>query len=126
MANVTIRIAAILIFLGLVFFYITGMHAPTSLIPVWFGIVLLVLGLAARSDDAGRRKLVMHIAVTVGLIGFLVPAIRVTPVLYARYVHGTPILHHRAIQEEGLMALICLLFVIFCVRSFIAVRRNLA
>jgi uncharacterized membrane protein len=124
LANITIRNAAILIFLGILFFIITGAHAPTSLIPTFFGLVLLVLGLLSRSDDAKRRMLVMHIAVTVGLVGFLFPAVRAGIVLFARYVHGVPVQHHRAVQEEGLMAVVCLVFVIRCVQSFIAARRS--
>jgi len=126
LANVTVRIAAILIFLGIVFFVLTGSNAPTSLIPAFFGIVLLVLGFVARTEDSKRRMMVMHIAVTIGLIGFLFPAIRSGKVVLAKYMSGVPIAHLRAVQEEGLMAVICLLYVVLCVRSFIAARRSRA
>jgi len=126
LANVTLRFAVILILLGGIFFYLTGSHAPTSLIPVIFGVVLFVVGLLARSESESRRKLFMHIAVTVGLLGFLFPAIRSGMALFARYVKGVPIAHLRAVQEELLMAVICLVYVILCVQSFIAVRRSRA
>jgi hypothetical protein len=126
LANMTVRIGAILIFLGLVFFYITGMHAYTSLIATAFGLVLVVFGLLARTSDSKMRMLYMHIAVTVGLLGFLFPAFRVGKVLFERYVNDLPIMRMRAVQEEGLMAVICLLFVLLCVRSFIAARRSRA
>jgi hypothetical protein len=124
LANVTLRIAAILIFLGIIFFVITGMQAPTSLIPAYIGIVLLVLGLLARGEDVKRRMIVMHIAVTIGLLGFLAGAGRVAKPIYERYVNGVPVLRPRAVQEEILMAFICLVYVVLCVRSFIAARRS--
>ena len=125
MANVTLRIAVILIFLGVIFFVITGAHVFPPLIPAVFGVVLLLLGLLARSDDAKRRMIIMHIAVTVGLIGFLVPAIRGGGFLIAWYGHGIPFIM-REVQEQLLMAFICLVYVVLCVRSFIAVRRDRA
>ena len=46
------------------------MH-PTALIPTWFGVALGVFGLLAMSPNERRRKLFMHINVTIGLLGFL-------------------------------------------------------
>ncbi len=77
MANVTIRFSVLLMVVGLIFFFLTGHTHPTSLIPFFFGIVLLVLGLLAKSESEKRRMLVMHIVVTVALLGFIFPAVRV-------------------------------------------------
>ena len=69
MATTTIGFGVVLILLGLAGFFGTGSAHPTALIPAVFGILLAVLG--AMAKDEKRRKLAMHIAVTVGLLGFL-------------------------------------------------------
>jgi hypothetical protein len=119
MAYVTIRYAFYLIVLGLVFFFLTGAHAHTALIPTLFGLILLVLGLLARTNDSKRRMMVMHIAVTVGLFGFLFPVGRVL----IGWVKARGVVMGMADREELLMGLICLVFVLLCVRSFIAARK---
>lgn len=118
MANVTIRFGVLLVVLGAVFYWMTGHSAVTSLIPAFFGLVLIVFGVLARTEDAKRRMLVMHIAVTVGLLGFIFPAVRAL----MAYLHP-PILRPLAVREEVLMAVICFIYTLLCVRSFIAARR---
>jgi hypothetical protein len=119
MANVTIRFSVLLMAVGLIFFFLTGHKAPTSLIPFFFGIVLLVLGLLAKSESEKRRMMIMHIAVTVALIGFIFPAVRVA-IAWAR---AHTVTMGMVIREELLMSIICLMLVLLCVRSFIAVRK---
>jgi hypothetical protein len=112
----------LLILIGIVAFVATGSVHPTSLIPCWFGLVLAICGSLAGSGDARKRMLFMHIAVTVGLLGFIFPAIMAIKDLVQ--AHGTPLAHPAAVEEQGAMAVICLIFVLLCVRSFIAARRN--
>jgi uncharacterized membrane protein (UPF0136 family) len=119
MASVTIRFSILLLLVGLLFFFLTGASHPTALIPAFFGAVLFVLGLLARTENGKQRMLVMHIAVTVALLGFLFPAARV--ILGWVKAHG--ILLGMAVREELLMAVICLVYVLLCVRSFIAARK---
>ena len=71
MSRIILYFGAILIGIGIYFFVSTGSTHPTSLIPVWFGLALALFGILANSKDAGKRKLYMHIAVTVGLLGFI-------------------------------------------------------
>lgn len=123
MAKLTLFFALVLIVLGIAVFIATGGHAPTALIPTWFGVVLGILGLLARTDDSKRRMLFMHIAVTVGLIGFIFPGWRGLGDLIAES-HGQTVLRPAAMKEELAMAVICLIFVLLCVRSFIAARRQ--
>ncbi len=122
MAKLTIVVGVLLILLGVGVFVSVGAHAPTSLIPAYFGVVLVVLGALASTDDTKRRMLFMHIAVTVGLLGFLFP--------FARSVGGAvtllkggSVLRPLAVEESMAMALICLVFTALCVRNFIAARR---
>ena len=71
MAKVTIVFGVLLIALGLVGFFGTGSTHPTALIPTWFGLALGIGGILAISPSESRRKLFMHINVTIGLLGLI-------------------------------------------------------
>src|SRR5262249_51754340 len=71
MAKVTLIFAVLLGLLGLGCDIGTGSQHPTALIPTWFGLALGLFGFLAISPNPGRRKLFMHINVTIGLLGFL-------------------------------------------------------
>jgi hypothetical protein len=114
--------AGVLIVLGLAVFFATGSQAPTALIPAFFGILLGVLGWLANTEDSKRRMLFMHIAVTVGLVGFIFPGARAAGDLITM-ARGGNVLRPVAMQEELAMAAVCLVFVLLCVRSFVAARR---
>jgi hypothetical protein len=122
MAKFTLVTALVLIVLGVAFFVATGSHAPTALIPAYFGIVLGIFGLLANTEDSKRRMIFMHIAVTIGLIGVVFPGWRAGSAFLAS-THGTALVRPIAVKEEFAMAIICLIFVVMCVRSFIAARR---
>jgi fluoride ion exporter CrcB/FEX len=113
----------LLILLGIIG-YILGMNAgnasPTALIPAAFGLLLVIFGLLAKSKE-NLRKHLMHAAVVVGLLGFLATA---SSVLKIPDVLSGTAERPLAIVSQFAMALICLVFVIMCVNSFIAARRN--
>lgn len=123
MAKLTMVFGVLLFLLGAGVFVSVGAHAPTSLIPAYFGLVLVVLGALANTDDAKRRMLFMHIAVTVGLVGFLFPFVRSIGGTLTLLQGGT-VLRPLAVEESMAMALICLVYTALCVRSFIAARRK--
>ena len=91
------------------------------MIPAGFGLVLIVLGALANSSDAKRRMLFMHIAVTVGLLGFLGTIPGILGVIQMASGHATA--RPDAARVQAIMGAICLLFVLLCVRSFIQARR---
>jgi hypothetical protein len=124
MARLTIYFGAILIAIGIYFFITTGSTHPTSLIPVWFGLALGISGLLANTDDSHKRMLFMHIAVTLGLLGFLFPGFMATKDLIKSHADQMPLAHPSAVHEQLLMAVLSLIFVLLCVRSFIAARRT--
>ena len=70
MAKTTIVFGILLIALGLVGYFGTGSVHPTALIPTWFGLALGIGGFLAISPSESRRKIFMHINVTVGLRRF--------------------------------------------------------
>ncbi len=69
MAKVTYVFGVLLMLVGLVGYFGTGSAHPTALIPIWFGLALGVCGFLAISPSEGRRKLFMHINVTIGSAG---------------------------------------------------------
>jgi multisubunit Na+/H+ antiporter MnhF subunit len=121
MAKLTIMFGVVLILLGLLGFVATGHHAPTALIPAIVGVILAALGALALTEDAKKRMLYMHIAVTLGLLGFLGTAKSIYD--YIEMVRGVQFPHPAAVEEKAAMAGVLLVFVILCVRSFISARR---
>jgi hypothetical protein len=112
-----------LIVLGLAGYLGTGSLHPTALIPTWFGLALGVFGLLAISPNEGRRKLFMHINVTIGLLGFLGAASRaVVGTMHASAAGKSP--DAIALGSQLTMAALTLIYVILCVRSFISARRS--
>ena len=123
MAKTTVAFGVILIVLGAAFFLATGSHAPTALIPAYFGIVLAFCGLLAGTGDSKKRMLFMHVAVTIGLIGFLFPGFRALGDA-VKLARGETLLRPVAFEEEAAMAVLMLIFVLLCVRSFTAARKG--
>jgi len=123
MAKVTIVFGVLLILVGLVGFFGTGSAHPTALIPTWFGLALCVGGFLAISPSESRRKLFMHINVTIGLVG-LIGAIASALHGYghARSLGVDP--DYKALAAQLTMAGLLLIYVNLCVRSFIQARRS--
>ena len=122
MARLTMVVGVLLILLG-GGVYISVSHAPTALIPAYFGLALLLCGALANTEDAKRRMLWMHVAVTLGLIGFLFPFARsIGGAVKMLTGHAEEVLRPLAVEESMAMALICLVFTALCVRSFIRAR----
>jgi len=119
MAKVTLFFAVLLIALGMTGYLGTGSAHPTALIPAWIGLALGFGGLLAISPNEGRRKLFMHINVTIGLLGFLGTAVEI-----ARSFIATASPDPVALTAKIALALLLLVYVILCVRSFIAARRS--
>jgi hypothetical protein len=122
MAKVTLVFAVLLIALGLIGFIGTGSEHYTALIPMWIGVILGIFGLLALSPDPGRRTLFMHINVTVALLGFLgTVAELIRGTLKAQATGAVP--KAAAMESKYALAVILIVYVILCVRSFIAARK---
>ncbi len=123
MAKVTLVFAALLIALGLAGFLGTGSQHPTALIPTWFGVALAVFGWLAMSPSERRRKLFMHINVTIGLLGVLGAGARAMQ----SYIHASSsglAPDKIALASQVTMAGLCLVYIILCINSFITARRS--
>jgi hypothetical protein len=115
--RVAIVIGACLIAVGIGGFVASGNVAPTALIPAYVGVVLAICGMIVLFQPT-TRKHVMHLAATIGLLGFLAAIGR--PIAVLAHGGSPPAL---AMFSFVSMALLCGLFVILAVRSFIAARR---
>lgn len=121
MAKVTLVFAFLLAVLGLVGYWGTGSAHPTALIPLWIGLALGLFGFLAISPNEKRRKLFMHINVTIGLVGFLggvIEALR--GYAHARAEGLEP--DHIALASKLTLAALMFVYVNLCVRSFLAAR----
>lgn len=123
MAKVTIVFGILLIVVGVVGFVGTGSIHPTALIPMWFGLALGIGGFLAISPSEGRRKLFMHINVTVGLVGLIgAVASALHGYGHARSLGMDP--DYKAMTAQLAMAGLLLIYVNLCIRSFIQARRS--
>lgn len=120
MSNTAVGFGLALIVLGVGGYLVTGMQSPTALIPALFGILLGWMGALARKPE--KRKLAMHIAAGLGVIGFLATA-RALPKIGA-LLAGDPVARPAAVVSQAIMSVLMLVFVVLCVRSFINARRN--
>ncbi len=92
----------------------------TALIPAVLGLILLALGLVAKSKE-NLRKHVMHAAVLVGLLGFLAT---ISSFLKIGALLGGTAERPLAVISQVITSLICLAFVALSVKSFIDARRS--
>jgi drug/metabolite transporter (DMT)-like permease len=121
LAKLTIVFGILLIILGVVCFVWTGSAHPTALIPAGAGLLFILFGAMANTENPKKRMLWMHISVTIALLLFLgtIPA----DIDVIRLSRGTEFPHPIAVVEKAGMSLLCMLYVAFCIRSFILARR---
>lgn len=97
----------------------TGKVSMTALIPAIVGAILLVCGLAAYYLPKARKH-IMHLAVVVGLLGFLGGFM---PLIRSYNKTGTLDITKPAVGSGGVMILLCGALVVLCVKSFIDARK---
>jgi hypothetical protein len=124
MAKLTIGFGVLLILLSAVAYTQLGQHSHGihSLIPGAFGLLLVIFGAFANTPVAKKRMLFMHIAVTVGLLGFLGTIPGLIGVIKMAVGQSSGVAPDAA-KVQAIMGTICLIYVLLCVRSFIAARR---
>jgi len=123
MAKISLIFALLLVALGLLGYISTGSVHPTALIPTWIGLALGIFGFLAISPDERRRKVFMHINVTIALLGWIGTCVEITRSVMAAHAVGKsadPI----AMYSKQLLALILIIYILLCVRSFVDARRT--
>ncbi len=119
MARTTIITGALLIVLGVIGAGIAVSHGAkpiTALIPAFFGIVFVALGALALKESL--KKHAMHGASVLALLGSAMPAFMVIKTLVSGNIER-PL----AVGLQAVMAVICGVFLVLCVRSFIAAKK---
>lgn len=118
MPRIIFTFAVIFVLLGVGAYVLTGMQSWTALIPAILGVLLALAGaFSLKSLKHGG-----HAAAMVGLIGFLgsVPGLLKLPALLS----GAQLERPAAAATQSIMAVLCLVFVALCVKSFIDARRS--
>ena len=120
MAKFSIIFGIILIILGLVSYFGISNESITALIPAFLGIPVLVLGFLALNEK--YLKHAMHAAAVLMLLGFggTVGGL----IKFFRMIGGEVFERPSAITIQAIMAVLCLIFLIFAIKSFIDVRRK--
>lgn len=117
MPGLAIAIGIILVLQGVLTYFVAAVDARslTAFIPSLFGGLLVVCGFIAKKPDL--RKHAMHAAAGVSLIGLLGALSRAVPAI----INGKAI--GLAIGSQLFMAVLLVIFLVLCIRSFIAARR---
>jgi uncharacterized protein YacL len=126
MPALTVLIGLMLLLVGLGGFGFSyakeGVAHYTALIPAVLGVLILFFGMMSIFKDS-LRKHMMHGALLVALLGVLGTVMGpVKAVLMA--TGGAVASSPTAIASQTITFILCLVFIIFGVRSFIVARRN--
>ena len=120
MPLVTIVLGLLLSALGVYGYASATPPHVTALIPAFFGVLFIVLGALATRPALLRHA--MHGAAALGLVALLGAARGVPDAI--RMLSGTPVARPAMATSQGIMFLLCAIFVALCVRSFIRARRE--
>jgi hypothetical protein len=103
-------------------FHVQHLHSPTSLIPAYFGIALVLCGWIELGP--AMWKWGMESAAVIALVGFIASGIRGFPKLSGALSGDMQIENPAAAKVQSLMAALCGIFFLLCVRSFIVERKH--
>ena len=115
MPALTRTVGFLLVLLGVAGYVATSAVSITALIPAFFGAILLILAMVARSPNA--RKHAMHAALALALLGVLGTAPRIVAAINAGNISRPATLAQIA------MAVVLLVYIALGVKSFIDARR---
>jgi hypothetical protein len=111
----------LLIILGILSYVLTGAASPTALIPAFFGIVFVGLGLLGSKKES-MRKHAMHAALLLAILGIGGSFGGLMGMIGA--IGGEMPERPAAAIGQSIMALICIFFLIAGIRSFIDARKK--
>jgi len=120
MAKISIAFSIILIVLGLVSYFGISNESITALIPTFLGVPVLILGFLSLSEKYLKHS--MHAAAVLMLLGFggTIGGL----IKFFRMIAGETFERPSAIVVQAIMALLCLIFLVLAVKSFIDARRG--
>ena len=114
MPFVTIAVGSLLSLLGIGGYLLSDRSSFTALIPLAFGMLLELCGALALKPSLKAHA--MHGASVLGLLGILGSAPGAFKAL--RLLSGETVERPLAVQVQGAMFVICVIFLALCVRSF--------
>jgi hypothetical protein len=120
MAKLSIAYGVILILMGLISYFGISSESITALIPAFFGIPMLALGWLGFNEK--YLKHAMHGAAVLMLLGFFGTIGGL--IKFFKMLAGAETARPAAVTVQAIMAVLCLVFLIFAVKSFIDARRN--
>ena len=112
MPRVIFSFSAIFVLLGIGAYFVTGMQSLTAMIPAIFGLLLAAAGAVSLKN----LKHGGHFAALVGLLGFLGTARSLVKV--PALLSGEPVERAAAVGVQAVFAVLCVIFVGLCVKSF--------
>jgi spore maturation protein SpmB len=114
MPIITIAAGALLSLLGILGYVFSESHSLTALIPLAFGSLLEACGALALRP--ALKKHAMHGASVLALLGVAGSATGF--VSYLKKITGSDVARPLAAQMQAAMFVICLVFLVLCIRSF--------
>ena len=120
MVHTTIGLGIFLIVLCFVAFFVTGMQSVTALIPSFFGVILLILGIIARKESA--RKMALHIAMVIGLLGIIGTFSGLID--FFALISGGDVAFPAAVITKSIMALLLIFYLVSGIKTFIDARKK--
>ena len=120
MAKLSIAYGVIFILMGLYGYFGISSESITALIPAFFGVPMLVLGWVGLNEK--HLKHAMHGAAALTLLGFAGTVGGL--IKFFKMLGGAELERPAAVTVQAIMAVLCLVFLILAVKSFIDARRK--
>lgn len=120
MPLITIVTGSLLSLLGILGYVSSDTRSLTALIPLAFGTLLEFCGVLALRPQLKAHA--MHGASALALLGLLGSAMGA--VSFVRLMTGAAVARPLAAQIQAAMFVICLVFLVLCIRSFREARRR--
>jgi hypothetical protein len=106
--------------MGLYSYFGISSESVTALIPAFFGVPMLILGWLGLNEK--YLKHAMHGAAVLTLLGFAGTVGGL--IKFFKMLGGAEMERPAAITVQAIMAILCLIFLIFAIKSFIDARKN--
>lgn len=120
MAKLSIAYGVIFIVMGLYSYFGISSESITALIPAFFGVPMLIFGWLGLNEK--YLKHAMHGAAVLTLLGFAGTVGGL--IKFFKMLGGTEMERPAAVTVQAIMAILCLIFLVFAVKSFIDARKN--
>ena len=120
MAKLSIAYGIIFILMGLYSYFGISSESFTALIPAFFGVPMLIFGWLGLNEK--YLKHAMHGAAVLTLLGFAGTVGGL--IKFFKMLGGAEMERPAAVTVQAIMAILCLIFLVFAVKSFIDARKN--